>query len=109
MFTVLRFRFDCPGKHSELLPGDLAIGEAFIADLLIQAVQTLPFGAIMNSVRLFFSPIDLMYTFYAYVSYYSDVEPTIEEVDEKAFDIELRISQALLQLFWAIVVERVDS
>src|SRR5438105_15923916 len=105
---ILRLCFQCPGKFSELLPGDLEMSELFIEDLISQALRGLPSLMIVDTVRLFFSPLQNMYTFEVRIWCYERSKEPFDEEEDIEPQVESLISRALLQLFWVVSVDNAD-
>jgi hypothetical protein len=93
----LRLYFKCSGKFSELQLGDLETSELFVEDLISMTLKSLPFPVIVKPVRLYFSPTENAYIIPVRIWYYTRSSITSDEAEIIEFQIEARISHALLQ------------
>jgi len=100
----LRLCFRCSGKFSELLPRDLETSGFFVEDLISIALKSLPFPAIVKPVRLYFSSCENAYIIQVCVWYFNPCNKTSDEVGDIELQIEVLISQTLLQLCHTVSV-----
>jgi hypothetical protein len=95
-------RFACSARFSELLPGDLVGGAAFLENLTYQVLSSFPLPTDVDEVKLSFSALENTYQIQIYVRCYVHLKEMPYDPETTRAEIECLISQALLQCFWEI-------
>lgn len=93
---LYKYRFVCPGRHSELLPSDSEGSIAIIEDLLSQKLCGRTPLMIVHSVKVDFLFVENQYVLRIVIRRVSEIASEEEDLELR---IEGLIAEALLQFF----------
>lgn len=105
---ILRFCFQCSGKYSELLPGDLETSALFLEDLISMSLKGLSWLMIVDRVMLSFSHLQNMFTVQIRVWCYDRFKEPSDEAEDIELQVESLISYSLLQMFRVVFVNNLS-